>query len=69
MKHESHSSHEISMDLGDVAYIRLPAFEEGAKISKTVSLRDLVEGYGGGTDVELDFSAEGVLKGIEVLVL
>ena len=69
VKHESHSSHEISMDLEDVAYIRLPAFKEGATISKTISLRDLVENYSGGTDVELDFSAEGVLMGIEILVL
>ena len=69
MKHESHSSHEISMDLGDVAYIRLPGFTEGAKIAKTVSLRDLMEDYSGDTDLELDFSADGVLMGIEILVL
>lgn len=69
MKHETNTSHHITMDLGDVAYIRLPGFEEGATISKTVSLRHLVEGYSGGTDLELDFSADGVLMGIEVLAL
>ena len=69
MKHESHTSHHITMELGDVAYIRLPGFEEGAKVSKTVSLRDLIDGYTGGTDLELDFSADGILMGIEVLAL
>ena len=69
MKHESHTSHHISMDVGDVAYIKLPGFEEGAKISTTVSLRDLIKDYSGSTDLELDFSADGILMGIEVLAL
>lgn len=57
------------MDVGDVAYIKLPGFEEGAKVSKTISLRDLIDGYSGGTDLELDFSPDGILIGIEVLAL
>ena len=69
MKHESHTSHHINMDLGDVAYIRLPGVEEGEKVSKTVSLRDLMQDYTGGTDLELDFSADGVLMGVEILAL
>ncbi|HZN09045.1 MAG TPA: DUF2283 domain-containing protein [Pyrinomonadaceae bacterium] len=69
MKHESHTSHHIEMEPGDVAYIRLPGFEEGSKVSKTVSLRDLIQDFGGGTDVELDFSEDGILMGIEIIAL
>lgn len=69
MKHESNMSHHISMDLGDVAYIKLPSFGDGAKVSRTVSLREVMKDYNGRTDVELDFSADGTLMGIEVLAL
>lgn len=66
MKHETNTSHDIQMDDGDVAYIRLPGFEKGVKVAKTVSLRELVNDFKG-SDVELDFSADGVLMGIEIL--
>ena len=69
VKHETHTSHHIGMELGDVAYIRLPGFEDEAKVSKTISLRDIVKDFKGSTDVELDFSDDGVLIGIEVIAL
>jgi uncharacterized protein YuzE len=66
MKDETNTSHHIQMDNGDVAYIRLPGFDRGAKVSKTISLRELVKDLKG-SDLELDFSEDGVLMGIEIL--
>lgn len=66
MKDETNTSHHIEMDNGDVAYIRMPGFERGDKVSRTVSLRELVKDLKG-SDVELDFSQDGVLMGIEIL--
>lgn len=43
MKYQFHTSHHIGMEPGDVAYIRLPGFEEGAKVARTVSLRDVIK--------------------------
>jgi hypothetical protein len=66
MKDETNTSHDIQMNNGDVAYIRLPGFERGNRVSKTVSLRELVKDFKG-SDVELDFSENGILMGIEIL--
>ena len=65
-KHEIHTSHHIELTTGDVAYVRLPEFDEGAKVGRTVSLRDLLKEFKG-ADVELDFSEDGVLLGLEIL--
>jgi uncharacterized protein YuzE len=66
MKKEQNTSHHLQLEDGDVVYIRLPSFEKGTKVAKSVSLRELVKDYKG-YDVELDFSEDGVLIGIEVL--
>lgn len=66
MKDETNTSHAIQMDPGDVAYIRMPGFEKGMKVSKTISLRELVKDLKG-SDLEIDFSEDGVLLGIEIL--
>jgi len=66
VKQQTRKSHDIEIELGDVAYIRLPGFEKGAKVSKTVSLRDLVKDLKG-PDLELDFSEDGTLMGVEIL--
>jgi len=68
MKHETNTSHHIQMNEGDVAYIRMPGFDRGSKVSKTVSLRELVKNLKG-SDLELDFSEDGVLMGIEILAV
>jgi uncharacterized protein YuzE len=54
------------MESGDVAYVRMPGFEKGMKVSKTISLRELVKDLKG-SDLEIDFSEDGVLLGIEIL--
>jgi uncharacterized protein YuzE len=56
------------MFIGDVAYLKLPEAENAGKVARTVSLRDIVTDFKG-SDVELDFSEDGVLLGIEVLAL
>jgi hypothetical protein len=66
VKDRTTTSHDIEMAFGDVAYIRLPGFEKGAKVSRTVSLRDLVKNLKG-ADIELDFSEDGILMGVEIL--
>jgi hypothetical protein len=66
MKRETTASHDIQIEKDDVAYIRLPGFEQGMKVSKTVSLRELVKDYKG-CDVMFDFSEDGALLGIEIL--
>lgn len=66
MKDDTTTSHDIQMDPGDVAYIRMPGFEKGMKVAKTISLRDLVKDFKG-SDLEIDFSADGALMGIEIL--
>lgn len=68
MKDETNTSHQIQMAHGDVAYIRLPGFDRGAKVSKTISLRELVKDLKG-SDLELDFSEDGVLMGVEILAV
>jgi hypothetical protein len=66
MKREQNASHNIQLEDGDVAYIKLPGCEKNTKVAKTISLRELVKDFKG-YDVELDFSEEGVLIGIEIL--
>lgn len=43
MKDETNTSHHVQMNNGDVAYIRMPGFDRGAKVSKPLSLRELVK--------------------------
>ena len=66
MKDDISTSHDIQLEPGDVAYIRMPGFEKGMKVAKTISLRDLAKGVQG-SDLEIDFSEDGVLMGIEIL--
>ena len=66
MKRETTASHDIQIDKDDVAYVRLPDFELGMKVSKTLSLREIIEDYKG-CEVMLDFSEDGKLLGIEIL--
>ena len=66
MKRETTASHDIQIEKDDVAYIRLPEFERGMKVSKTVSLREIIKDYKG-CDVMLDFSEDETLMGIEIL--
>ena len=61
MRNETHTSNHIQMGPGDVAYIELPGFEEADKVSKTISLRDILQDFKSKTDIELDFSDDGVL--------
>jgi uncharacterized protein YuzE len=67
MKNETHTSSHIQIALGDVAYIELPGFNEAEKVSKTISLGDILQDLKSQADIELDFSADGVLIGIEIL--
>lgn len=66
MKRETTASHDIQIEKDDVAYVRLPDFEQAMKVSKTVSLREIVKDYKG-CDIMLDFSEDGILIGIEIL--
>ena len=66
MKKETHSSHEIQMEEGDVAYVRMPQAERDKKVAKSIMLRELIEGYKG-YDIFLDFSEDDELLGIEIL--
>jgi len=66
MKKETHSSHDIQMEEGDVAYVRMPQAEQDKKVAKSIMLRELIEGYKG-YDIVLDFSEDDELLGIEIL--
>jgi hypothetical protein len=66
MKKETHTSHEMQIEDGDVAYIRMPHTEQEKKVAKSIMLRELVQEYKG-FDVVLDFSEDGELLGIEIL--
>jgi len=66
MKKETHSSHDIQMEEGDVAYVRMPQAEQDKKVAKSIMLRELVEEYKG-YDIVLDFSEDDELLGIEIL--
>ena len=66
MKKETHSSHEIQMEEGDVAYLRMPRTGQDKKVAKSIMLRELMKGYKG-YDIVLDFSEDDELLGIEIL--
>jgi len=66
MKREIHTSQEIQMENGDVAYVRMPKTEQGKKIVKSIMLRELMKDYKG-FDIVLDFSEDDELLGIEIL--
>ena len=52
---ETRLSHEIQMEEGDVAYVRMPQAEQAKKVAKSIMLRELMEVYKG-YDIVLDFS-------------
>jgi hypothetical protein len=66
MKIETHKSHEIRMEEGDVAYVKMPQAKQDKKVAKSTMLRDLMKGYKG-YDIVLDFSEDDELLGIEIL--
>ena len=66
MKKETHTSHEIQMEDGDVAYVKMPRAEQDKKVAKSIMLRDLIKEYKG-SDIVLDFSEDDELLGIEIL--
>ena len=63
---ETHSSHEIQMEEGDVAYVRMPRARQDKKVANSIMLRELMKGYKG-YDIVLDFSEDDELLGIEIL--
>jgi Protein of unknown function (DUF2283) len=65
MKHKKNESHDIEINKGDVAYIKLEKFVD-RKVSKTIRIFDLIPNYKG-CNVMLDFSEDNVLIGIEIL--
>ena len=67
MEHKKTTSHEVQLEKNDVAYIRFPESEKDQKVAQSVSLRDILSNYQG-YDVVFDFSEEGILIGIEILV-
>ncbi|MBO0720690.1 MAG: DUF2283 domain-containing protein [Blastocatellia bacterium] len=68
MRKETHTSHEIQIENGDIAYIRMPNTrpELDRKVAKSIMLRDLLREYKG-FDVVLDISEDDELLGIEIL--
>jgi hypothetical protein len=66
MKKETHTSHEIQIEDGDVAYVKMPQAEQDKKVAKSIMLRDLIKEYKG-SDIVLDFSEDDELLGIEIL--
>ena len=66
MKKETHSSHEIQMEEGEVAYLRMHRTGQDKKVAKSIMLRELMKGYKG-YDIVLDFSEDDELLGIEIL--
>lgn len=59
----------LSEDDDEVGYVSLPSHPGSGKpgiVAKTISLRELIGGYTG-PDINLDFSAEDVLLGIEIV--
>jgi hypothetical protein len=58
----------VSKDDDDVAYVRLPGHPGAVPgvVKETVSLREMMPHYTG-PDVNLDFDANSVLIGIEIL--
>jgi hypothetical protein len=66
MKKETHTSQEIQMEDGDVAYVKMPRSEQGKKVAKSIMLRELMKEYKG-YDIVLDFSEDDELLGIEIL--
>jgi hypothetical protein len=59
---------EVSEDDEDVAYLRLPG-HPGTRpgvVKKTVNLRSVLGDYSG-PDLNLDFDADNVLIGVEIL--
>jgi hypothetical protein len=59
---------KVSGDDEDVAYVRLPSHpgEIAGVVKRTVKLRDMMPDYEG-PDLHLDFDANNVLIGIEIL--
>jgi hypothetical protein len=59
---------EVSADDEDVAYVRLPAHPGPVPgtVKKTMRLREMLPDYGD-PDLNLDFDANNVLIGIEIL--
>jgi hypothetical protein len=66
MRKETHTSHEIQIEDGDVAYIRMPHSTQDKKVVKSITLRELMREYKG-CDIVLDFSENDELLGIEIL--
>ncbi len=66
MKKETHTSQEIQIEDGEVAYVRMPKSKQEKKIFKSMMLRDLMKEYKG-YDIVLDFSEDNQLLGIEIL--
>jgi len=66
MKKETHTSHEIQIEDGDVAYVKMPQAEQDKKVAKSIMLRELIKEYKG-PDIVLDFSEGDELLGVEIL--
>jgi hypothetical protein len=45
MKKETHTSHEVQMEGGDVAYVKMPQAEHDKKVTKSIMLRELIKEY------------------------
>ena len=71
MKKESHTSQEVEIEDGDVAYIRMPHTQEGKKVVKSITLRELMQNYKGvdvqsGSSWSFDSACNGGLCGKSV---
>jgi len=66
MKKETHTSHEVQIEDGDVAYVKMPRAEQNKKVAKSIMLRELIKDYKG-PDIVLDFSEDEELLGVEIL--
>jgi hypothetical protein len=66
MKKETHTSHEVQIEGGDVAYVKMPQAEHDKKVTKSIMLRELIKEYKG-PDIVLDFSEDDELLGVEIL--
>lgn len=66
MKKETHTSHEVQIEDGDVAYVKMPRAEQDKKVAKSIMLRELIKDYKG-PDIVLDFSEDEELLGVEIL--